>query len=80
MTYKFTLYKYFTLSGLKTDLATLDNGAIWAFTALICIAAFCGKFSGSFVTAKILGFTTREAGAIGSLMSCKGYVSALKHI
>lgn len=63
---------YFTLSGLKTDLGLLDNGVTWAYTFLIIIVAFIGKFTGASATSKLLGFNWREAGAIGVLMSCKG--------
>lgn len=63
---------YFTLSGLKTDLGLLNNGITWGYTFLIMTVAFIGKFTGASTTSKLLGFSWREAGAIGVLMSCKG--------
>jgi Kef-type K+ transport system membrane component KefB len=63
---------YFTLSGLKTDLGLLNNGITWGYTFLIMAVAFIGKFTGASTTSKLLGFSWREAGAIGVLMSCKG--------
>ncbi|CCA70672.1 related to KHA1-Putative K+/H+ antiporter [Serendipita indica DSM 11827] len=68
---------YFTLSGLKTDLGLLDNGITWAYTILILVVAFIGKFVGASTTSKWLGFSWREAGAIGILMSCKGLVELI---
>ncbi|TDL29894.1 hypothetical protein BD410DRAFT_780399 [Rickenella mellea] len=68
---------YFTLSGLNTNLGLLDNGKTWAYTILICVVAFFGKFVGCFVTAKLTGFSLRESGAIGTLMSCKGLVELI---
>lgn len=65
------------LSGLNTNLGLLDTGKIWGYIVLICTIAFFGKFSGCFVTAKAFGFTWRESGAIGSLMSCKGLVELI---
>jgi Kef-type K+ transport system membrane component KefB len=62
---------YFTLSGLKTDLGLLNNGITWGYTFLIMAVAFLGKFAGASVTSKWLGFSLREAGAIGILMSCE---------
>lgn len=63
---------YFTLSGLKTDLGLLDDGITWGYTILVLFVAFIGKFLGAAGTSKFLGFTWRETGAIGVLMSCKG--------
>jgi len=68
---------YFVLSGLNTNLGLLNNGVTWGYTILICVFAFVGKFSGCFVTAKLCGFTIRESGAIGTLMSCKGLVELI---
>jgi len=71
---------YFVLSGLNTNLGLLNNGVTWGYTILICVFAFVGKFSGCFVTAKLCGFTIRESGAIGTLMSCKGWVPGKCHV
>jgi Kef-type K+ transport system membrane component KefB len=68
---------YFTLSGLSTDLGLLNTGTIWAFTVSICVLAFAGKFGGCTLAARYAGFTWREAGAIGSLMSCKGLIELI---
>ncbi|CAE7216799.1 unnamed protein product [Rhizoctonia solani] len=68
---------YFTLSGLKTDLGLLNDGTAWGYTFLIVAVAFFGKFIGCAATARYMGFDTREAGAIGMLMSCKGLVELI---
>lgn len=68
---------YFAFSGLKTNLGLLDNGVTWGYTILICTVAFFSKFLGCAVTAKLCGFTWRESGAVGSLMSCKGLVELI---
>ncbi|PWN44441.1 hypothetical protein IE81DRAFT_345670 [Ceraceosorus guamensis] len=65
---------YFTLSGLRTQLGTLDGGLVWGYTIAIILVAFSSKFLGCATAAKLCGFTWRETGAIGSLMSCKGLV------
>lgn len=67
--------QYFTLSGLSTDLGLLNNGITWGFTIAICVLAYSGKFGGCTIAARFAGFSWREASTIGSLMSCKGYVS-----
>ncbi|GLB38769.1 putative sodium/hydrogen exchanger family protein [Lyophyllum shimeji] len=69
---------YFTLSGLSTDLGLLNDGITWAYTIAIIFAAFIGKFGGCALAAKYAaGFSWRESGAIGSLMSCKGLVELI---
>ncbi|QRW16338.1 potassium/sodium hyperpolarization-activated cyclic nucleotide-gated channel 4 [Rhizoctonia solani] len=68
---------YFTLSGLKTDLGLLNDGTAWGYTFLVIVVAFLGKFIGCAVTARLMGFNTRESGAIGMLMSCKGLVELI---
>jgi Kef-type K+ transport system membrane component KefB len=66
-------HQYFTLSGLNTDLGLLNSGVIWGYTILICVVAWTGKFFGAGAAARFLKFSWRESGAIGMLMSCKGY-------
>ncbi|THG96362.1 hypothetical protein EW026_g5457 [Hermanssonia centrifuga] len=68
---------YFAFSGLKTNLGLLDNGVTWGYTILICVIAFFSKFLGCAGVATYCGFSWRESGAIGSLMSCKGLVELI---
>ncbi|KAK0491525.1 Sodium/hydrogen exchanger family-domain-containing protein [Armillaria novae-zelandiae] len=68
---------YFALSGLRTNLGLLDNGITWGYTILICVVAFTSKFLACYSAAFVNGFNWREAGAIGSLMSCKGLVELI---
>ena len=53
-------------------LNVLTIGITWGFTVAICALAYFGKFTGCTVAARFAGFSWREAGTIGSLMSCKG--------
>lgn len=46
----------------------------WTYTILICLVAFFAKVVGCAGMSKLTGSTYREAGAIGILLSCKGYV------
>lgn len=63
---------YFALSGLKTDLGLLNNGAIWGWVVCVIVVAFFSKFLSCAGAAKVCGYNVRESLAIGSLMSCKG--------
>lgn len=65
-------FQYFALSGLSTNLGLLNNGITWGYVVLICVIAFFSKFLGCSITARLFGFSYRESGAIGALMSCKG--------
>lgn len=62
---------YFATSGLNTDLRLLDSGIIWGWTICVMVVAFMGKFVGSALAARATGFTWRQSGATGSLMSAK---------
>ncbi len=63
---------YFVLSGLATNLGLLDRGQDWGYIIALCIIGWVGKFIGCGAVAKLLGYSNRESGAIGMLMSCKG--------
>ncbi|PPQ75257.1 hypothetical protein CVT26_014791 [Gymnopilus dilepis] len=68
---------YFTLSGLKTNLALLNTGIIWGYVVLICVVAFSSKFLACAGAARFSGYGWRESGAVGALMSCKGLVELI---
>ncbi|EJD50751.1 hypothetical protein AURDEDRAFT_99595 [Auricularia subglabra TFB-10046 SS5] len=68
---------YFALSGLNTDLGTLNSGTTWGFIIAICVCDFTGKFTGCSTAARLAGFKKREAFAVGTLMSCKGLVELI---
>ncbi|KAG6820502.1 hypothetical protein H0H93_016309 [Arthromyces matolae] len=68
---------YFTLSGLNTNLGSMNSGKAWGYTFLITTVALFSKFVPCFGAALMTGFNWREAGAIGSLMSCKGLVELI---
>jgi Kef-type K+ transport system membrane component KefB len=58
---------------LNTNLGLLNTGICWAYIVIICLVAFSSKFIACGGTALFNGYNWRESGAIGSLMSCKGY-------
>jgi hypothetical protein len=63
-----------TVTLCSTDLSLLNNGSIWGWTVCVVVVAFVSKFVGCAAMARVFGFDWRESGAVGSLMSCKGYV------
>jgi len=68
---------YFVLSGLNTNLGLLNTGICWAYIVIICLVAFTSKFIACGGAALYNGYSWRESGAIGSLMSCKGLVELI---
>jgi Kef-type K+ transport system membrane component KefB len=66
--------QYFVLSGLNTNMGLLNTGEIWGYTILLIVVGWAGKFVGCGGAAYMLNYSWRESGAIGMLMSCKGYV------
>lgn len=68
---------YFALSGLNTNLATLNSGIVWGYIVAICAIAFFSKFVSCAAAARLTGFSNRESAAVGTLMSCKGLVELI---
>jgi hypothetical protein len=68
---------YFALSGLATNLGLLSDGITWAYVVAVIIVAFCGKFAGGTIGARLNGLVWRESFTIGVLMSCKGLVELI---
>jgi Kef-type K+ transport system membrane component KefB len=63
---------FFAYTGLRTRLGLLDDPALWAYTALIILAASAGKFGGAALAARACGIGWRDASAIGILMNTRG--------
>lgn len=68
---------YFALSGLSTNLGLLDDGITWAYVIGVIAVAFCAKFTGGALAARLNGLVWRESFTIGVLMSCKGLVELI---
>eukprot|EP00475_Leptophrys_vorax_P007695 TRINITY_DN14880_c0_g1_i2.p1 TRINITY_DN14880_c0_g1~~TRINITY_DN14880_c0_g1_i2.p1 ORF type:complete len:882 (+),score=242.98 TRINITY_DN14880_c0_g1_i2:316-2646(+) len=65
---------YFTYSGLRTNIKSLDSGVSWAAFFMVLGAATAGKFGGCTLAAKIQKANWREAATVGVLMNTKGLV------
>ncbi|KAK5662061.1 hypothetical protein OQA88_10175 [Cercophora sp. LCS_1] len=68
---------YFALSGLSTNLGTLNDGITWAYVVAVLVCAFAGKLIGGTLAAKANKLFWRESFTIGCLMSCKGLVELI---
>ena len=63
---------FFAVTGLRTNVGLLQTPQLWFCCALVLLAAIAGKFGGATLSAKAVGFSWRDASAIGVLMNTRG--------
>ena len=63
---------FFTSTGLRTDIGSLETGGQWLLGGLVLLAAVAGKFGGCTLAARLGGFGWREAGCVGAMMNTRG--------
>lgn len=68
---------FFTYTGLRTDITSLQGGAVWLICAAVVAAAVTGKLVGCGLAARISGFTWKEAGIIGAMMNARGLMALI---
>ena len=65
---------FFTLSGLRTDLAAFDSLRAFGVLGLVLVVAVGGKVVGCYAAARWTGMRGRESLAVGVLMNTRGLV------
>ncbi len=73
----FFLPIFFTFTGLRTDVGSLDSTLHWFFAGLVILVAIAGKFGGCTVAAKLGGFPWRESACIGVMMNTRGLMELI---
>ncbi len=68
---------YFTLSGLRTNVASLDSWRSLGILVLVLVAAVVGKVAGCYGAARWVGIGERESLAIGVLMNTRGLIELI---
>jgi Kef-type K+ transport system membrane component KefB len=63
---------FFAVAGLRTNLFTLNSAELLWWTLLVVIVATVGKLVGCGTAARLSGYSTREALAVGTLMNTRG--------
>ena len=63
---------FFVVTGLKTDVGSLNRPVLWLITLLLIVVAIVGKWVGAMVAARYGGFGLRDSAAIGALMNTRG--------
>ncbi len=65
---------FFALTGMRTRLDLLSGERIWLWTAIVLLAAVCGKLGGAALAARWTGQSWRDALALGALLNTRGLV------
>ncbi|HEX3157070.1 MAG TPA: cation:proton antiporter [Gemmatimonadaceae bacterium] len=63
---------FFAFTGLRTSVALIGGGGLWALFALILLAAVAGKIGGAASAARLTGMPWRDSLAVGALMNTRG--------
>ncbi len=73
----FFLPIFFTYTGLRTEVRSLDTPVLWVLCGLVLAAAVLGKFAGCGLAARMTGFNGREASCIGIMMNTRGLMELI---
>lgn len=68
---------YFTYSGLRTNLGSLDSGQAWGNCILVIVITCIGKICGATAATRFLKNTWRESFTVGILMNTKGLIELI---
>ncbi len=68
---------FFVFTGLRTQVALLNDGYLWLITGLIILVASFGKFVGSAFAAKSVGQSWKDSLIIGTLMNTRGLMELI---
>jgi Kef-type K+ transport system membrane component KefB len=73
----FFLPIFFSYTGLRTDIGSLQSWDAWLLCGLVTATAFLGKFGGCGLAAWAGRYSLREAGCIGALMNTRGLMALI---
>jgi Kef-type K+ transport system membrane component KefB len=63
---------FFVVTGLKTDVGSIDRAELWLIGLGLLAVAIVGKWVGAMVAARISGMTFRDSAVLGALMNTRG--------
>jgi Kef-type K+ transport system membrane component KefB len=63
---------FFVVTGLRTEVGSLDRPVLWLLTLVLLVAAVAGKWLGAMAAARYGGFSWRDSAALGALMNTRG--------
>lgn len=63
---------FFVYTGLRTEIGLLNTTHLWLVCLVIILVAVSGKFLGSALSAKFVGYSWKDSMVIGALMNTRG--------
>jgi Kef-type K+ transport system membrane component KefB len=63
---------FFVFTGLRTQIALINEPHLWAICAIVIAVAVTGKFAGSAIAARVVGQSWRSSLILGALMNTRG--------
>jgi len=73
----FFLPIFFTYTGLRTNIGSLDSWNLWQWCLIILGAATLGKFGGSYLGARWAGRSRNESHIIGVMMNTRALMELI---
>lgn len=73
----FFLPIFFTYTGLRTNIGSMQGYRLWGFCGLVLLAASIGKFGGCTLAARVSGVTWRESAAVGVMMNTRALMELI---
>ncbi|QTD43695.1 cation:proton antiporter [Ottowia testudinis] len=73
----FFLPIFFTYTGLRTNIGSLDTPVLWGWCALVIGLATVGKFCGSYLAARFVGLPKAESKVLGILMNTRALMELI---
>jgi Kef-type K+ transport system membrane component KefB len=73
----FFLPVFFTYTGLRTDIGSLNSLSSWGICALAVLLATVGKFAGAYFGARRSGLSRPEAGILGIMMNTRALMELI---
>ncbi len=68
---------FFALTGMRARLDLLVGWDAWLICLLIIFVATLGKVGGTFLSARLVGVSSRDAGVLGVLMNTRGLIELI---
>lgn len=63
---------FFAVTGIRTNLGSIEGSSMWLLFALIFVVASVGKAGGTILGARVAGLAWRDAASLGALMNTRG--------
>ena len=73
----FFLPIFFTYTGLRTNIGSLDSASAWGWCALIVFLSTLGKFGGAYIAARISGLSPMESKVLGIMMNTRALMELI---